>query len=334
MSRLFVCVFVALCLFVSSFAQAGEPKYKKVSADEVARIVSKVESPWYAGERGDSLTQPAPVRVAHQPFRGAIGPFNRAIFYTNRHESEIVVWVAANVEGQWNAWSPVVLEDADTVHAVFFDDVNGDGHAEAFVIHSTMHGNIHGARDIYSVAAIEWDTLTRRFEARDWFGEASGIETVAQARAYLKRRGTGKPEKSVAKTSTTPTATATPTVTTSAARKPRKDHYDWYMKLAKRADGWSIDSHQGSTSSAVEPTCLFVFYKARLLRTEQSTTELLDAYGAVAEREGYVLAEEGRDRGQPYRVYRRDADMIQIKIGHGRGNRVVKVGFHDRHCRG
>jgi hypothetical protein len=55
---------------------------------------------------------------------------------------------------------------------------------------------------------------------------------------------------------------------------------------------------------------------------------LLKRYGAAAQSMGYVWVEEGVDRGQPFARYKKGSQIFQIKVGHGRGNYTVKLGFH------
>jgi len=157
-------------LFVTTAYAQKKATYTKVKPTEIKRIAKKAEVRDVVEDVGDSLGSPTAGGIVHA-FRGPVGPFKKGYVHVSAVGNGFSFWVLGNVEGSWQAWSAVADEMAD-IEAVFFEDIQGDGLVEVFVLHSTTRGGIHGAWTHYTVEGLEWNPKTSRFERRpEWFEE-------------------------------------------------------------------------------------------------------------------------------------------------------------------
>mgnify|MGYP000070664532 CR=1 FL=1 len=191
---------VGLLGFFASASAQSKATYKKVEGSEIKRVAKGIDVRQSPKAVGDSLGSPAISGVVHA-FRGPAGPFKKGYVHANVSERGFSFWVFGNVEGEWQAWSPVAVEGAD-VEAVFFDDVQGDGLVEVFVLYSVTRGGIHGASTHYTAEALEWNPKNSRFERRPgWLKElnasssdknTTGPTTAKAVREHIAKHGATK----------------------------------------------------------------------------------------------------------------------------------------------
>ncbi len=145
---------------------------------------------------------------------GHMGPFKKAYAYTRRLDRGHAVWIVANVEGEWAAWSPWGAEGS-ALHDMFFIDVQGDGLAELIVIVKEEHGSARGINTSYTAHAFEWSIKKGQFEPRPaWIDNDAapanhdphsfGFMKAADVVAHVESRVLGAGKKKASKPSDAP----------------------------------------------------------------------------------------------------------------------------------
>ncbi len=193
-------VLISCCfLLVSGVALAQKAKtYSSPKLKDVQAVIKQAKVV-QSQQVGDSLSSPEIKTIGRDTFYGPAGPFKKAYTYVTVSEGGFALWIAGNQEGEWKLWSPAARADGMiTVEAMFFDDVQGDGFVEVFVLHSWMKGSMDGAWTNYEVEALEWDQKTNTFVNRsEWFegnipmsakDHTHGFTTAKEVRKYLKSK--------------------------------------------------------------------------------------------------------------------------------------------------
>jgi len=173
----------------------GELTYAKVSKEIVEETIGTVKNNRAGDSLVDGLRLLEVTPLAHEAFKGPIGPAKDAIvFFDQRPESDMNVlgWVIGTDGGEVKAWRLVQQTGSiDEIKAVFFEDIYEDGYPDILVTYSYMLGmGPAGAVPQIATVAFTYEKTTDQFEAHDeLFDSGKMPETAADARKFLRARG-------------------------------------------------------------------------------------------------------------------------------------------------
>lgn len=166
--------------------------YAKLTLEDVRARAVRLKVAHPPEGAGDERTNPIPGKLAHEAFRGRIGPFPDASIHVNSLTPGPVIWILAEQDGAMHAWSPTVDDYVENeVQAIFFEDLGQDGSVEALVLYRYMLGaGPQGAQDLFDTLVLEWDAEQGIFTHNEEISQTlHGMETASQVKASLKKSG-------------------------------------------------------------------------------------------------------------------------------------------------
>ncbi|MEL6341614.1 MAG: hypothetical protein AAFV53_00680 [Myxococcota bacterium] len=137
-----------------------------------------------------TISAPEPDRLAHEAYRGRIGPFEDAVIYVRSpeaHTSPMVAWIVGEVDEEWTAYPTVIADAAHNVAAIDFENLDQDQTIEPIILLSTAPGiGPNPAIPTDRVVILQW--AGEAFQRVEYTGEAGPV-TKAGVWAALRKEG-------------------------------------------------------------------------------------------------------------------------------------------------
>ncbi len=173
----------------------AEPTYTKVSKDVVELAIGTVKNNRAGEGLVDGLRLLEVTPLAHESFKGPLGPAKDAIVFFDQREGSdmnLMGWVIGTDGDEVKAWRFAHQTGSiDEIKAVFFEDVYKDGYQDVLVTYSFMSGvGPDGAIPQTVTVAFTYEKGIDQFAAHDELFDGGKIpESAADARNALRAKG-------------------------------------------------------------------------------------------------------------------------------------------------